>query len=166
MSRPIIRISAEEIYLSAPSSEAQLSTSPRVTMVRIPYSLGLEVSVKFGKAISTIVPALVLVGCVSGPAPTTDYGMEDCDRHDLVEFDSDCGYWDASGAFVLWWWVTPGLGGVRPYAWEPRVPPGGTTRRPKNARPSATKVQPAPTVSMKQTPTSRPSAPTKPRKTN
>jgi hypothetical protein len=77
--------------------------------------------------------ALALGGCdVVGTGSTR---APDCDRADQREHDRDCGYWDvATGRFVPWGWVTPGVDSVPPPGWRPRVPRGGSYVAPPNAR--------------------------------
>ena len=77
---------------------------------------------------------LALSACANGPTDT-GYSGEDCDADDIAEMDEDCGYWDASGAFVYWYWVGS-YGGYRPPGWTPDYPPGSHRTRPANARPS------------------------------
>jgi hypothetical protein len=103
----------------------------------------------------------------------------DCDREDLAKHEPDCGYWDASGHFWVWYWVNPMSGGVAPYGWHPAPPPGASTRRPPNAKtggkpsvqappgpaiprpPAGTAARPAPPAGTVRNPAPKPPAPPK-----
>lgn len=53
----------------------------------------------------------------------------DCDKGDLRERDPDCGYYDDRGAWVLYPWVKPNVGGKPPAGQRPK-PPAGTKGAP------------------------------------
>lgn len=88
-----------------------------------------------------VVVVFLLSACDDG---TEEYRDQDCDTYEIRDRDDDCGYWDATGQYVLWYWVTPNLGGYRPDHWRPSVPNGASTVKPPNAKPYAPSLQKPP----------------------
>ncbi len=91
-------------------------------------------------ALAALLVAATLSACSSDPAP---YAAGDCDRGDLREYDTDCGYWDQGGTFVLWYWVTSS-GGYRPSGWHATYPYGASITKPHNAKLTKPKHQSTP----------------------
>lgn len=85
--------------------------------------------------------ALAVVAAVSFACGGGD--DEDCDREDLAKREAECGYY-SDGAFVLYPWVKPGVGGHPPKGSHP-VPPAGRKPTPD------TKPKPASTTRTRHT---------------
>lgn len=85
--------------------------------------------------------AAAIVAVVAAVSFACGSDDEDCDSEDLAGREAECGYYTDDGAFVLYPWVIPGIGGHPPKGSHPKPPagtkPGGTKPKPvKPAKPA------------------------------